>query len=104
MIRELASTFDSLKPIYPWQGRDACLDDQDANCLGVRDTKRFLSFIACAWRENWPIIELKYPTEEQEQRPGDELRFRDFHISRQLVKAAKKVSRFNQPSVYRQWC
>lgn len=91
------------QPLYPWQGEAACGDDSWTNCLGIRDTRRFLSFINSAWRENWPLLPLKDPTEEQLERPDVELRFQDYSISRELASTAEIVAEFRRPVVFRQW-
>jgi hypothetical protein len=103
MLAALTSGVDLMKPIYAWQGENACTYEQGTNCLGLRDTQRFMSFIARAWRENWPLLSLKDPPEQMEQGLAKEPRFRDFQISRELRKAIDKASRFKRPSVYRQW-
>jgi hypothetical protein len=97
----LTSGVDFLKPTYAWQGKDACLDTEWTNCLGLRDTQRFLAFIARAWRENWPLLELDDQSPMEPLR-DKEPRFRNLPIARDLKKAQAKASRFKRPNVFRQ--
>jgi len=98
----LTSGVNFLKPTYAWQGEDACLGTQWTNCLGLRDTQRLLAFIARAWSENWPLPQLEDPSPPELLR-GKEPHFRDFSIARDLRRAQAKASRFERPSVFRQW-
>ena len=59
-------------PIYSWQGKKWFRGEQWTNCLGVADTRRFITFVLRADKENW-TTELP----ETPSRPAGTLRFRD---------------------------
>ena len=58
-------------PIYSWQGKKF-KEDEWSSCLGVADTRRFISFVLRAEEENW-ATELPSP----KSNTSGPLRFRD---------------------------
>ena len=103
-LKESISTTNLWKPIYLWQGKRACVDEEWTNCLAIEGTRRFMNFIRRAWDENWPVMGLIEPPEGIVQpRAGRDLHCRDFIQFRELRKAVSKVQSFEKPYVYRQW-
>ncbi len=93
------------RPIYRWQGSNACEEEEWTNCLNTAATRRFASFVMRAWRENWPAPRLE-DTELSSCKvpPGKIPRFRDFAIARELNRPLlKKVLSFKRPCVFRRW-
>ena len=54
-LKELISTTNLWKPIYWWQGKRACVDEEWTNCLAIEGTRRFINFITRAWDENFAL-------------------------------------------------
>ena len=105
-VRGLMDVAHYAKPIYPWQGEKALLDQRWAGCLGVADTKRFFALIGRLWKQNPELrrilntdgVELRKPEHKSTHR------FRDFGISRHLMNLwSRKIRSFQQPSVFRRW-
>src|SRR5262249_2156600 len=65
-VKRLVTLEMLVKPLYPWQGPDACryfpagfTDYTGQNCLNVADTRRFWKFLERAWEENQAVPFLK---------------------------------------------
>ena len=87
------------QPIYSWQDKRACTDDEWTNCLGVADTRRFTRFVMDASRGNWAAAPLA--ERSRAQSPG---RFRDFSDCVVLAKSIdRKLAKLRRPCVYRVW-
>jgi hypothetical protein len=87
------------QPIYSWQDKSACADDEWTNCLGVADTRRFAHFVMDAHRENW----LAAPLAESSEAPKSG-RFRDFPDCVILAKSVnRRLAKLQRPCVYRVW-
>ena len=86
------------QPIYSWQDRRACTDDEWTNCLGVADTRRFARFVMDAYRANWGAAPL---AQSGAQSSG---RFRDFSDCVSLAKSmSRQLAKQRRPCVYRVW-
>jgi len=87
------------QPIYSWQDKHACADDEWTNCLGVDNTRRFVRFVMDAYRGNWtaaPIAE-----RSKAHKSG---RFRDFSDCVILAKSMdRNLAKLRRPCVYRAW-
>jgi hypothetical protein len=87
------------QPIYSWQDKRACADDEWTNCLGVDDTRRFARFVMDAYRGNWtaaPIAE-----RPKAHKSG---RFRDFSDCVILANSMdRNLAKLRRPCVYRAW-
>jgi hypothetical protein len=95
ILAEVTSNIEFWRPIYAWQGANACTDEDATSCLDIADTRRFVACIAHAWSENWPVMKLKDPDEEGAY-------FRDFTDAQDFQKAIGKIRRFVKPSAFRQ--
>jgi hypothetical protein len=107
VLQHLMDVDQYAKPIYPWQGEMAILDEEWAGCLGVADTKRFFALVDRLWKQN-PAVRriLDVDVDHIEVcTPGrDTYRFRDFGISRHLMNLwSRKVRSFKQPCVFQRW-
>lgn len=105
VVQGLMDVDQYAKPIYPWQGPTAILDEQWAWCLGVADTRRFFTLVGRLWKRNPEVrrvldfegIQLCKPKRESH-------RFRDFGIAGELMNLwSRKVRSFEQPCVFRRW-
>jgi len=107
VVRGLMDVEQYAKPIYPWQGEMALLDEQWAGCLGVADTKRFFALVDRLWKQNPEVRRILDVDVDHIEfcTPGrDTHRFRDFGISRHLMNLwSRKVRSFEQPCVFRRW-
>jgi len=107
VVRGLMDVDKYAKPIYPWQGEIALLDEEWAGCLGVADTKRFFALVDRLWKQNPEvrrILDVDVDHIEFCTRGRDTHRFRDFGISRHLMNLwSRKVRSFEQPCVFRRW-
>jgi hypothetical protein len=107
VVRSLMDVDQFAKPIYPWQGLEAILDDQWAWCLGAADTKRFFALVDRLWKQNPEVRRILDVDVDHIEfcTPGrDTYRFRDFGISRHLMNLwSRKVRSFQQPCVFRRW-
>jgi hypothetical protein len=85
-------------PIYSWQGNNWFRGEQSTNCLGVAGTRRFITFVLRAGKENWT-------TELQETpwRPAGTLRFRDDPNCVRLANCIRKTRKMKSPCVHRMW-
>jgi len=103
-LKALTSSIDLWRPIYSWQGKRACVEEEWTNCLAVQGTRHFISFIRRAWDENWLVTGLKdRPRGIEDSHAGMDFRFRDFRECCELRKAVSKVQGFKKPCVYRVW-
>ncbi len=106
-VRRLMDVDQYAKPIYPWQGEMAILDEEWAGCLGIADTKRFFALINRLWKQNPEVRRILDVDVDQIEfcTPGRDIhRFRDFGISRHLMNLwSRKVRSFKQPCVFRRW-
>jgi len=105
VVRGLVDVDHYAKPIYPWQGKKALLDEEWAGCLGVADTKRFFALIGRLWKQN-PELRRILNTDGVELRKPEHKshRFRDFGISRHLMNLwSRKVRSFERPCAFRRW-
>jgi hypothetical protein len=106
-VRRLMDVDQYAKPIYPWQGETAILDEEWAGCLGVADTKRFFALVDSLWKQNPEvkrILDVDVDHIEFCTSGRDTHRFRDFGISRHLMNLwSRKIRSFQQPSVFRRW-
>jgi len=105
VLQRMINVEQYAKPIYPWQGLEAILDEQWAGCLGVGDTKRFFSLFDRLWKRNPEVTRVHDLEYVQLSKPEQKVhRFRDFGISRQLIDLwSRKVRTFEQPCVFRRW-
>jgi hypothetical protein len=107
VVRGLMDVDQYAKPIYPWQGETAVLDEEWAGCLGVADTKRFFALVDRLWKQNPEvrrILDVDVDHIEFCTPSRDTHRFRDFGISRHLMNLwSRKVRSFEQPCVFRRW-
>jgi len=85
-------------PIYSWQGNKWFRGEQSTNCLGVAGTRRFITFVLRADKENW-TTELP----ETPSRPAGTLRFRDDPNCIRLAKCIRKTRKMKSPCVHRMW-
>jgi len=85
-------------PIYSWQGNNWFRGEQSTNCLGVAGTRRFITFVLRADKENWTTELQKTPL-----RPAGTLRFRDDPNCIQLAKCIRKTRKMKSPCVHRMW-
>jgi hypothetical protein len=81
-------------PIYSWQGKKRFRLEESTNCLGLADTRRFVSFVLKASKENWATEFLK---------DAGTLRFRDDPNCVRLSECIRKVRRMKSPCVHRMW-
>ena len=84
-------------PIYSWQGK-RFREDEWSNCLGLADTRRFISFVQRANKENWATE----PPNTRSKAAGT-LRFRDDPNCIRLFKCMQKVRQLKSPCVTRMW-
>jgi hypothetical protein len=107
VVRGLMDVDRYAKPIYPWQGEMAILDEEWAGCLGVADTKRFFALVDRLWKQNPEVRRILDVDVDHIEfcTPGrDTYRFRDFGISRHLMNLwSREVRSFGQPCVFRRW-
>jgi hypothetical protein len=105
VLRHLMDVDQYAKPIYPWQGPMALLDEQWAGCLAVADTRRFFALVDRLWKQNPEVRRILDVEGIQLSKPERETHlFRDFGISRQLMNLwSRKVRTFEQPCVFRRW-
>jgi hypothetical protein len=105
VVQRLMDTGQYAKPIYPWQGENAILNEEWAGCLGVADTRSFFALIERLWKQNPEVrrildaggIELLKPECKTHH-------FRDFGISCHLMNLwSRKIRFFQQPCVFRRW-
>lgn len=82
-------------PIYDWQGKQF-KHDEWSNCLGIVDTRRFVSFVLHAHSENWPAA-------APNSKGKTEVRYRDEPNCVRLARSMLKVKQFTRPSVFRTW-
>lgn len=92
-VDRLVSAKQLEKPIYAWQG-------SAFNCLGIADTRRFISFLRRAWEEDWPTPRLRpdfYGSIEADivTRPT----VRMFKAIEDLHDRVKDIERLRRPSV-----
>jgi hypothetical protein len=104
-VRGLMDVDTFAKPIYPWQGEAAVLDEEWAGCLGVADTKGLFALINRLWRKNQEVSRiLDVEDIDLQEFKGKTPRFRDFGISRRLRDLwCRKLRFFQQPCVVRTW-
>jgi hypothetical protein len=103
VLRHLMDVDKYAKPIYPWQGPGAILDEQWAWCLGVADTRRFFTLVDRLWKRNPEVGHLHDLEQIELCKPKQAThRFRDFGISRHMMNLwSRKVRSFEHPSVFR---
>jgi len=80
-------------PIYKWQKKQS-ENEEWANCLGVSDTRRFISFVLEAHQGNWATHDLQ---------TGGTHRFKDDPDCVTLARTVKKLKKFKRPSVSRRF-
>ncbi len=85
-------------PIYSWQGNKRFREEEWTNCLGLADTRRFVSFVRRADKENWATGSLNTRSNS-----AGTLRFRDDPNCVRLSKCIRKVGRMKSPCVHRMW-
>ncbi len=85
-------------PIYSWQGNNWFRGEQSTNCLGVAGTRRFITFVLRAEKENWATDLPGTPW-----RPAGTVRFRDEPNCIRLAKCVQKARKMKSPSVHRMW-
>jgi hypothetical protein len=105
VVRHLMDVDQYAKPIYPWQGPGAILDEQWAWCLGILDTRRFFTLVDRLWKRNPQVTRILDVEGIQLRKPKREShRFRDFGIASELMNLwSRKVRSFEQPCVFRRW-
>ena len=107
VVRGLMNVDQYAKPIYPWQGEMALLDEEWAGCLGVADTKRFFALVDRLWKQNPEvrrILDVDVDHIEFCTPSRDTHRFRDFGISGHLMNLwSREVRSFQQPCAFRRW-
>jgi hypothetical protein len=86
------------EPIYSWQGEASFKHEESTNCLGLADTRRFISFLRRANRENWAT-----ECPDSTSNVAGTLRFRDDPDCVRLYKCLRKVGRMKKPCVHRMW-
>jgi hypothetical protein len=96
-VRDLFPWHRLWEPVYTWQGAAAFKQEESTNCLGLADTRRFVSFLQEANKKNWATALLN-----GEEAAGA-LRFRDDPDCVRLSKSLRKVRRMTRPCVYRMW-
>jgi hypothetical protein len=84
------------EPIYDWQGKQF-KDDEWSNCLGIADTRRFVSFVLQAYSENWPAAP------KPNSNGKIEVCFRDEPNCARLASSLVRVKKLTRPSVFRTW-
>lgn len=97
------------KPLYPWQGPEACecMDGSDYwgdNCLAAADTRRFIAFLEHAWAENRAVPYLEANDSggmSVDPSAGKTVRFRDVDLAQGLVGKLGAVRRLGEPSALR---
>lgn len=93
-VKDLLPWHRLWEPIYSWQGKDPFKHEESTNCLGLVDTRRFVSFMQIANQENWATEFLK---------AAGTLRFRDDPNCVRLSKCMRKVGKMKSPCVHRMW-
>jgi hypothetical protein len=96
-VRDLLPWHRLWEPIYSWQGNKRFREEESTNCLGLADTRRFVSFLQRANKENWATESLIAGS-----RAGA-LRFRDDPNCVRLSKCMRKVGRMKSLCVHRMW-
>jgi hypothetical protein len=104
-LRHLMDVDEYSKPIYPWQGSLAILEEQWAGCLGVAATRRFFALLNRLWRQNPEVKRILDDEHIQVRGPkGKTHCFRDFGIASQLTNLwSHTVRSFIRPCVVRRW-
>jgi hypothetical protein len=92
-----------IRPIWPWQGREAHLDTEGDTGLGVVATRRWASFVLRAWQGNRQVPRLSRETLARLPRGKRNMpRFRDFRFADELADAVR-VCQGRRSSVFRRW-
>ncbi len=97
-VRALLPWHRLWEPIYSWQGKDPFRHEEWTNCLGLADTRRFISFVRRANKENWAAESLNAGSKD-----AVPVRFRDDLDCVRLSKCMRKVGRMKKPCVHRMW-
>jgi hypothetical protein len=101
-LKAAVSLPEICRPIYRWQGSGFLEGEEWASCLGVADTRRLITCVEQAWRENWPVSLVKDLSETSA--PAEirgSPRFRDFSIAEEFTKALKtKLMSLDRPVVF----
>src|ERR1035441_3002123 len=97
-VRALLPWHRLWEPIYSWQGNSPFKHEELTNCLGLADTRRFISFVRRANKENWATESLN-----AKSKAAGTLRFRDDPDCVRLFKCMRKVGRMKRPCVHRMW-
>jgi hypothetical protein len=109
VVRQLMGVEEYAKPIYPWQGEAALLDEQWAGCLGVADTRRLFRLVDRCWNQNLELRRMLSTDEIQLCNPKGRAKtktrsFQDFGISRQFMNLwSCEIRSFTRPCVFRRW-
>ena len=104
-LRHLMDVDEYSKPIYPWQGSLAILEEQWAGCLGVAATRRFFALLNRLWQQNPEVRRILDVDGIQIREPKSKTyRFRDFGIASQLTNLWSRTLRsFIRPCIFRRW-
>jgi hypothetical protein len=104
-LKHLMDVDEFAKPIYPWQGPLAILEEQWASCLGVVDTRRFFALLNRLWQQNPEVRRILDDDGIQIREPKSKTYcFRDFGIAGQLTNLwSHTVRSFARPCVFRRW-
>jgi hypothetical protein len=86
------------EPIYSWQGEAPFKHEESTNCLGLADTRRFISFVRRANKENWATACLNTTSAA-----AGTLQFKDDLDCVRLSKCMRKVGQMKKPCVHRMW-
>lgn len=110
-VKRLVSPRMRSKPLYAWQGSEACRyspfgvsDYERDNCLNLADTRRFLTFLERAWEENKAVPFLRPDIGRGlsvDLATIASPKFRDVDLAQDLVAKRKAIRRFEKPCVLR---
>lgn len=104
LVAALTMNVDMLKPTYRWQSEDAYQREEWTNSLNIAETRRFISFVAKAWRDNWPLLPFRKNLLRSEQYDNNgKTHFKDFQLSRRFQQVCSRAARFNRPTLFRSW-
>ena len=107
-LKQMASPEMLSKPLYSWQGSEACQSDNYGlvdNCLKVAETRRFLAFLERAWQEDQPVPFVESLSDCWELSAETTLpTFRELELTQRFMAKRKAIRRFERPCMVRMVC